>query len=134
MVAKTEYSSTPFSISTVATAKISVLCLYRRIFPTPTFRRKSLVVGIGVMVYWVTSLTASVFGCRPIRAAWESTPHSFCVNVRAWFLALELYNCLLDIAILSLPIREVRKLQMPIKQKVAVAAIFLLGGLLVDYA
>ena len=131
MVAKAEYSSSPFSISTAATAKISVLCLYRRIFPTPSFRRKSLIVGVGVICYWITSVTVSIFGCRPIRAAWETTPHSFCVNTLAFFLALELYNCLLDVAILSLPVREVRKLQMPLKQKVAVATIFLLGGLLV---
>lgn len=123
------YAATPLFVTTVATSKISVLCLYRRIFPIQSFRRYSLIVGIGVVIYWLICVPGNLFVCTPVQAYWEEGSSNKCMNGAAFFLALELFNCLLDVIMLSLPIRVVRGLQMPLRQKIAVATVFLLGGL-----
>ena len=126
---KVVFAIIPFPISTVATAKLSILCFYRRIFPTTTFHRCSLMIGIGVVIYWITSVLGILLNCIPIRSNWESTDRKRCINITAFFLTLELFNCLLDVAMLALALRMVQGLQMPKKQKLAVAGIFLLGSL-----
>ena len=116
------------SASTNASAKISIVCLYRRIFPTDTLRIKRVIVMISVTIYWIVCILGCIFGCVPVKAAWTITT-AHCLDLKAFFLATELYNCILDIVILSLPISELRKLHMPLRHKIGVGFVFLLGGL-----
>ena len=110
-------------------AKISVLCLYRRIFITKSFRRNSSVVIAAVVIYWVASVLGFLTECIPVQGNWDPAVNAHCTNTAALFFGLELYNCVLDVIILCLPLGVIRGLQMPMKQKVAVGMIFLLGSL-----
>ena len=56
-------------------------------------------------------------------------PHAECIPTRVLVLSTELTNIFLDIMILSLPVREIQKLQMAVRQKVLLSLVFLFGGL-----
>lgn len=117
-----------FSVTTTAAAKISVLCLYRRVFPITSISRASLAVGLLVVACWLTSIFGAIFRCIPVQAAWQKLLPARCINFAAFFLGVELFNCTLDIIILSMPIPVIRGLQMPLRRKIQLIIIFLLGG------
>ena len=123
------FAMLPLSISAVAMSKLSILCLYRRIFTTLWFRRHSVIVGIGILSYWIASILGFALACEPFQAIWKTDIPISCIDTAAFFLGLELVNCILDIAILSLPLRVLRELQMPTKKKIALGLIFALGSL-----
>ena len=110
-------------------SKISILCLYRRIFTTESFRLHSLIVGLGVLSYWIASVLGFLLMCRPIRAIWKTNIPISCIDTAALFLGLELFNCIMDIAILCLPLQVLWKLQMSTEKKGALAIMFTLGSL-----
>ena len=117
------------SISTTATAKISLLCLYHRIFATQSFRRKNLIVGLAVSGYWIAAVFGSIFQCAPVSGVWNKTAPSKCIDFAAFFLGLELVNCLLDVAMIILPLGMIQDLHMPLKKRIQLGIIFMLGGL-----
>ena len=83
------------------------------------------------MAYWISSIVGSVARCRPARAAYEILVPGKCINFAAFFLGEEIFNCLLDVIMLCLPITVVRTLKMPTQRKIQVCLIFMLGGLYV---
>ena len=56
-------------------------------------------------------------------------PNAKCIPTRLLVLGPELTNIFLDIMILSLPVREIQRLQMVLRQKVLLSLVFLFGGL-----
>ena len=123
------FVSISFSIATTATAKISLLCLYRRIFTTKTFRRNSLLLGLLAVGYWVASTLGSIFQCSPVQAAYVGSLSGRCINYAAFFFGFEIVNCLLDILLLCLPLQVIQTLQMSTSKKVQLSFIFVLGSL-----
>ena len=71
----------------------------------------------------------STLRCIPVRAIWEITLPARCIDFAAFFLGLELFNCILDVIMLSLPVGVIRDLHLPVMQRVQLSMIFLLGGL-----
>lgn len=71
--------------------------------------------------------------CEPLPYYWlqfYDDAEGHCpVNEAKFYLGVGIINMFGDIAILSIPIPSVMKLQMPKGQKIAVLFIFLLGGL-----
>lgn len=88
-------------------------------------------MGLGIIAYWLITMLGFFFQCTPIEHAWKLYYQADCINLALFFLILEICNCSLDIALLCLPLRVIRGLQMPFREKIAVGMIFLLGGLLV---
>ncbi len=110
-------------------AKLSVLCLYRRIFSTPSFRRSSLVVGFFVVCYWIASTVGGCLWCQPPSGVWDRRHPAKCFNFAAFFLGTELLNLTLNIVMLLLPLRVIRDLNMAASKKIQLSVVFLLGGL-----
>ena len=123
------FAEIPFSIATTAAAKISILCLYRRIFTTQSFRRNSLLTGAVVVAYWFSGTIGVIFYCSPVKAAYDPRVPARCIDFAAFFLAYEIVNCILDIVMLCLPIQVIRDLHMPTARKVQLSFIFFLGSL-----
>ncbi|KAL6713733.1 hypothetical protein ACLMJK_008225 [Lecanora helva] len=118
--------------STTAAAKLSFLCLYRRLFPVELFRRQCSVVKFFVVLGWGVYMTGFYLQCRPINAAWDPDAGGAkkqCINIAALFLGFEIFSCVLDVVMIVLPVGMVRGLRMPRGQKVAVGSIFCMGGL-----
>ena len=78
-------------------------------------------------------LLATIFQCHPIKAAWnqlliiEGKGH--CIPAGTYIFGYELTNVFIDVCILCLPINMIRRLQLPLRRKISVSSIFLLGGL-----
>ena len=116
---------------TITLVKVSILLLYRRIFVTPSFRHVTLVVGAISVIWGVITILGQIFLCRPISAAWD--PNSLftdkCLDVQAYLKGVTVSNLLIDVIILCLPIYMVLRLQLPIRKKIVVSGIFMVGGL-----
>jgi hypothetical protein len=122
-------AQTPYKI-VVALNKISVIFLYMRIFIGQRFRwlcygALAIVVSSGI-----ATVFATVFQCVPIEKSWnKNIQHGTCIDSSSFWLANAVLNISTDVIVLALPIREVAKLQLRLRDKVMLHSLFLLGGL-----
>lgn len=111
--------------------KISILLFVLRIFPERGMRRLALaVIGI-VAAYTVAFLTATLFQCQPIAYTWKQLyddEQGRCNNIhlQGWMSAI--FNIVLDILIIVLPIKPLWGLQLSVARKITAIAMFSLGA------
>ena len=87
------------------------------------------VIGAGVIAWGIAVFLVSIFQCNPIRGAWDLTVPATCIPLPKFCLSNAVPNIIMDVIILALPIPNVWTLQMSMRQKYVVSALFLLGGL-----
>jgi hypothetical protein len=120
----------------VTSVKISILLLYRRLFPlginksrayTIMFYIASFLTTVYPFILWITM----AFACKPVSFFWTQYlgTEGTCIEVKLFFLVLGIMNMMNDIIILSVPIPRIWTLQMNNKTKVSVICIMLLGSL-----
>ena len=118
-----------YPVCTNAT-KISILLLYRRIFTTqnPSFKW-ALYTTFALLVAWaITGFFTTVFQCAPVQEQWEKIiVGGRCINWTAALTALAVINTVLNVSILVLPIPMIWGLQMPLRRKLAIIGIFVIG-------
>lgn len=116
--------------TSIATIKISILLMYRRIFPTTKFSIATYVVGAVVIVWCIAVVLVSIFTCIPVQNFWESEQIASChVNSLSAYLANAVPNIITDVTILCLPMPMVWNLQLSTFRKVEISAAFLAGSL-----
>jgi hypothetical protein len=112
--------------------KFSILLQYLRIFPQHRFRRACwMMMGI-VGVYTCWTFFSAVFACWPISYFWMQLKDPMggrCLNRFAVWFANAGINIATDIAIGVLPLRLLRSLELPRRQRIALMIVFGLGGL-----
>lgn len=116
-----------YTISLVAT-KISILLLYRSIFPGRGFALATDIVGAFVLAWGIAVILVSIFSCNPVRGFWDFSVQATCINTQLFYMGNSVPNIAMDVIILSLPIKNVWDLQMSMRQKFVVSGLFLLGG------
>ncbi|KAL8981376.1 MAG: hypothetical protein Q9177_005590 [Variospora cf. flavescens] len=111
-------------------AKVSLLLFLYRVFRVDRhFRIAAWVIGVVVVVWSLISFFLLIFGCRPIKASWDlfltfgrktrCNPKAYdVINVHGFC------NIITDFGLLFLPLPSVRKLQMDLKKKLGVTAVF----------
>ena len=114
---------------TLVAVKLSILLLYRSIFTGRAFAIVVNVTSAFVIAWGLALILVSIFTCKPIHGFWDITVPSTGISTREFFLGNEIPNICMDVFILSLPVRKVWQLQMPVRQKFSVSGLFLLGGL-----
>ncbi|MCJ1452008.1 hypothetical protein MMC28_002348 [Mycoblastus sanguinarius] len=90
---------------------------------------------IGLVIAWTGAFFISnLLQCWPISANWNLTASETtnCVHTTNMYLAQAWSDVFMDVVILSLPIPCIWNLQMPVKRKIAISAMFLLGALCFD--
>lgn len=115
----------------VGAAKISILLIYYRIFAiSRSLRRHVLVVGVVVIMFWAATTLATIFNCWPIEWSWKNSfsPAPYCINYNIFWLTAGVIEVVLDIWIIILPMREVKKLQLSVQKRVGLASVFLIGA------
>lgn len=114
---------------TITSVKISLLFLYRRLFPTQIFKRNSLIVGVLSIVWFIAAVLFDIFQCRPFTAAFDPTLifSNQCIDVQAFYWGITIANLLLDVIILALPLQMVWGLKLKLQEKVGLSGVFLLG-------
>lgn len=84
---------------------------------------------VGVVAAWtVAFFFTNLFTCVPVTALVEQFYGNKCIDTLPMWYTESASDILLDIIILSMPVRPVMNLHLPTGQKVAVMGIFLLGA------
>ena len=112
--------------------KIAILWFLLAIFPDKQFRKYVYAV-IGLCVaYCIAFLFATVFQCTPVTytwTQWDGLHPGKCnnIHVQGWVSAI--INIVLDVLVMALPLRQLSRLNMNWKKKLAVMSMFLIGTL-----
>ena len=118
---------------TITTVKISILVLYRRIFITTAFKKKTLIVGVACLAWFFITIFTNLFQCRPFKAAFDPQLlfTNQCVDLQTYYWGIAGSNLALDVVILFLPLHMVWRLKISKGQKAMLSGIFMLGGVYV---
>ena len=86
-----------------------------------------------VLVYAGVSFFTTVFCCRPIPSWWEeSIPADKCLDFRLKIsIVVSALNIFTDFLIFLLPLPGLKRLMLPLSQKIALMAVFAVGFLYV---
>ena len=113
------------------TAKLSILALYWRLFPTAFMKRGCVVLAALTVMWWAAGVLVDIFQCTPVGKAFDMSIPSdqgSCISQVGYCLGMIIPNILIDVMILCLPTFEVSKLHLPRGQRAALASVFLLGA------
>lgn len=113
--------------------RTSVLLLYQRIFATPQSRVRYLIYLLLALqaAYLVIYSILPAFICRPLHKAWNPLERpKYC---RDWYyyhvqVALFSTSIAFDTILLILPLYLVSKLHMPMKRRIGISVLFMLGA------
>ncbi|KAL8936336.1 MAG: hypothetical protein Q9216_004984 [Gyalolechia sp. 2 TL-2023] len=112
-----------------ASIKISILFLYRRIFPIRWLRFVLLVVGAFALGQWLSFNFVTIFQCIPFSAQWEYHRDATCVNYSTASFISGILNVITDILILASPMHTVWHLKVSKARKRLITLTFSLGGI-----
>lgn len=118
--------------SIVSFTKLGILCLYNRIFSADkTFRYQLVIVSFLVIAWRIGCNVACLTNCIPLEWTWLNALDNprYCFNFNVFWMVSGICEVVLDILILTLPIRITISLQMSVQKKASVACMFFLGGL-----
>ena len=110
--------------------KLSILLQFLRIF-TPN-RRGAIFYTVHFLIwfnlfYHSAYVLCCIFQCTPMSKEFNPRIHGNCINVGALFVATGVINVLSDFSILAFPILCTWCLQMPLRQKLLIRAVFIVG-------
>lgn len=119
-----------FYVLALGVSKISILCFYLRVFPHKDFRR--LIYGVmGLSVaYTIAFFFATTFQCIPVSYAWtkwDGLHKGTCndIHLQGWIAAG--INIVLDVVVMVLPLKHLAGLNMNLRKKLLVMAMFSVG-------
>ncbi|KAF2489885.1 hypothetical protein BU16DRAFT_544240 [Lophium mytilinum] len=117
-----------FYAFSLAFSKLSILAFYWRMFKNSNIKKPIIVLFVSAIVWLILRTFMAIFHCVPVQAFWKSNVKGTCnINDSKFFFGTVLAHLIIDIAILILPIMQIRKLQLPITKKAAVIAMFMFG-------
>ncbi|KAI1813893.1 hypothetical protein GGS20DRAFT_445509 [Poronia punctata] len=112
----------------VFAVKIGILLFYWRVFKkTSSFRIGAILVGLLSAGIFLSNFLAYVFQCLPVEKFWAPAMGGSCINQDAFYLASAIINVFGDVAVLSLPLPIIWRLQTSRSRKLSVSLLFLLG-------
>ncbi|KAM5374732.1 hypothetical protein ACJZ2D_006376 [Fusarium nematophilum] len=127
------YIVAPIFITCNGLSKTSLLTFYLQISPQKWFRITIWAAIAMVASYTVVIAGLLLFGCRPIRAAWD--PYAFstgkCVDLAVMYIAIAVANIVSDVVLFIIPIPTIVRLRMPVAQKIGAAVMFGIGSVTV---
>ncbi len=112
--------------------KLSLLFLYRAVltFNNPRFKAAWYAIGAYVLAFTVTTIFGTLFQCTPMHYGWDriyGRMKGHCVDLKAEVSSTAVLNAVGDVLLLILPIPTLWNLQLPLKQRIGLCMIFLLG-------
>ncbi|MCJ1247588.1 hypothetical protein MMC30_004803 [Trapelia coarctata] len=116
-----------------ASIRISILLFYQRMFATSLNRAKFaiwLLLALQI-VYLVVFSILPAFICKPLYKAFEPLEREMYMNDWYYYytqVALYSVSMAFDVILLVMPLYPVFKLQMPMKRRIGVALMFMLGA------
>ncbi|KAI1085082.1 hypothetical protein F5B20DRAFT_567797 [Whalleya microplaca] len=126
---QTTYAFVIVYIACITATKSSILLFYRRLFGTSVIWYIvfgfTIAHGLEVTITWLA-------GCQPMSYYWrqytDPTAKGRCIDASVFYFVNGIIGLAIDIAILIVPIRSIYRLHMPLRQKILVHGILLLGS------
>ncbi|PVI04707.1 hypothetical protein DM02DRAFT_555946 [Periconia macrospinosa] len=120
-----------FWFAAVGLTKLSFLFMYLRVFPRQKLRKLIYVaLAIGMLETLIFTVTVCV-NCLPVTYIWESWDgqHSGkCIDLNAFVWSHAIIDIVFDIFIFAIPIPELIKLNMSLRKRIMIVAMFSVGG------
>lgn len=108
--------------------KTSILLYYAAIFTIRTFRIATWIM-LGIIWSWTIAYFFShLFACTPVTVFIEAYYGNKCFNQNPMFLSVAISGTIIDFMIWSMPMPVIMGLHLPLKQRIGVVAILLLGA------
>ncbi|KAL8744572.1 MAG: hypothetical protein Q9184_007984 [Pyrenodesmia sp. 2 TL-2023] len=126
-----EFAVQLLSVGALTFTKISITLFYRRIFRGKLFNILVWILCAVIVGWGIAFFFATLFECVPVSLVWKTfygEPRS-CYVYFPMFIATAVTNMVIDFALIGLPWPMIWRLQMPLKQKIAVGGVFTLGAL-----
>lgn len=117
-------------VLSLSCTKISILCLYLRIFPFRWVIWSSYATILIILAWTIATILAGCFICQPFAFNWDkSIPHGSCGDQVTSFTVTGIINLITDVIVLLLPMQPLYQLQMATYKKVTLVSVFGLGVL-----
>lgn len=84
-----------------------------------------------VSVYGIWCVVSAFLNCVPVAKFWNPSIPGYCLSKPALWFSNAAVHIATDLAILAIPLPALSALELPKRQKIALFAIFALGGLCV---
>lgn len=114
-------------VTAVTFIRASVIFLYIHIFVKRPFRIACYVVLTVNMIYFTATMLACCLICRPFAYNWDQSLHGTCGDQKSLDLFIGVFNLLMDITTVALPLPVLWRLQMPTGRKIAISALMSMG-------
>lgn len=116
-------------ILAVTFPKLSMLCLFLRIFVTRWSRNGCYMLIAFLSLTAFANITVAILQCIPLHRAWDPASGGHCINQNAWWCWGSLPNIISDILIIALPFPVIAKSQISWKDKIGIAVTFTVGSM-----
>lgn len=126
---KLNYAYNILNVTCYPIIKISILLLYLRIFATGRFQKITWCCIAFVAMVGISNALVAIFACRPIRGFYDKSVKAFCIDSVSFYWANATLNVVTDAIVLLLPMPVIWRLQMPLRRKIGLSLLFILGGL-----
>ncbi|KAK3685176.1 hypothetical protein B0T22DRAFT_482166 [Podospora appendiculata] len=109
--------------------KTSIVYTYLRFAVTTTFRNLCIGTITVHALFFFICFVVTLAQCNPLHRMWDltKTVEGTCINTTAFFYFTSAFNIITDIWILALPIKTLREIHRPTREKVALLIIFGVG-------
>jgi len=129
---KTLFAFELLYFTAVALPKMSILCLYLRVFGWKgPMRRITQGLLTVVVLIGAALISTTLVQCRPIMTWWEDTGihRNNCIDEKMFFDAQCIPGLVLDLVIMVLPLRTIWRLKLPTAKRVALVFVFVIASL-----
>lgn len=118
-----------FYAFSLACSKFAILGMYWRLFSTSPIRLPIQILSVMSLIWVIIRTFMTIFHCVPPQAFWDtSVENARCdIDNSKFFFGTTLTHLLIDVAILLLPIIQVRRLKLRTGQKIGVIGLFMFG-------
>ncbi|KAJ5177795.1 uncharacterized protein N7500_000494 [Penicillium coprophilum] len=124
---KTLFTGSILYTGCIACIKLSILMLYRRLFPVKTMKFAVNLVSLIVILWAACGILAGCFTCIPTEKLWHPMVEGGCMDLSRFYYGLQVPNIATDAIILLMPMHIVWKLPISKTQKLCLSGIFILG-------
>lgn len=116
-------------VVSVTFIRASMVSLYVRIFPTRWFRRICYLVHIINICFFFGTILADCLICQPLSYRWDRLigGSGFCGDQKSLDLFIGIFNLLLDVTVVVLPMPILWGLKMPVGKRVMLTGMFGMG-------
>lgn len=115
---------------TICTAKLAILCLYRRMFsvyPRSHFDVTVIALMILLVLFYLPMNIIKILECIPRARIWDPSIPGHCIDTHILLSVSGIFNTVSDFVIVMLPLGRVWTLKMKFKDKVYVVFAFTFG-------